>query len=97
MFNANERTIAVSSKATPNLVSGIPLLDGRCSYRRVVPLRLGVEDRHRQEWDPPWLRHRPARGPPRQLELFDEFEESQLPASDPEEENQDAPGDRWLE
>ncbi len=50
--------------------------------------------RHRQEWDPPWLRHRPARGPPRRLEFF---QESQVPKWNPEDGNQDAAGDVWPE
>ncbi len=51
--------------------------------------------RARGEWDPPWQRHRPPRGPPKQLDLFQE--ESQLPDWNPEDENQDPPGDWWLE
>ena len=39
----------------------------------------------RGEWRPPWEHERPPRGPPKQLEVF------------PDEENQDPPGDAWLE
>ena len=33
----------------------------------------------------------------KQLELFDDFQESQVPEWDPEDENQAAPGDGWPE
>jgi hypothetical protein len=49
----------------------------------------------RNEWHPPWLRRRPARGPPTHAELF--AEECQVPTWNPEDENQDTPGDAWLD
>ncbi len=83
-----------------------PTLCPRCGSKMVVlaavssPAQDDVIERilrHRGEWYPPWQRHRPARGPPKQLELFEELEESQVPTWEPEDENQDAPGDSWLE
>ena len=50
--------------------------------------------RCRNQWHPPWERQRFPRGPPRQLELFGD--EAVL-LWDPEDENQDPPGDWWLE
>ncbi len=49
----------------------------------------------RGEWRPPWERERQPRGPPKQLDLFEE--DSQVPTWNPEDENQDPPGDWWLE
>ena len=49
--------------------------------------------RARDEWDPPWLRERRVRGPPRQLELFDDPDEcSQVVPESNEEFNQDPGG-----
>ncbi len=83
-----------------------PELCPSCGSRMVVlaaissPAQDDVIERilkSRNQWNPPWLRHRPARGPPRELELFDDFEESQVPSWNPEDENQDTAGDGGLE
>ena len=52
--------------------------------------------RCRGEWRPPWEPERPPRGPPKQLEFFRE-QGSQVPTWNPEDENQDPPGDAWME
>ena len=52
--------------------------------------------RCRHEWAPPWQRERQPRGPPKQLEFFQD-EGSQVPTWNPEDENQDPPGDAWLD
>ena len=52
--------------------------------------------RCRGEWCPPWERERPPRGPPKQLEMFSE-QGSGVPIWNPEDENQDLPGDGWME
>ena len=81
-----------------------PELCPKCSSKLVVVAAISqpAQDdvieailRHRGEWSPPWLRERQPRGPPKQLTLFDD--ESQLSPSDAEDENQDPPGDGWLE
>ena len=46
------------------------------------------------QWDPPWLRERRARGPPRQRECF-QGEDSQLPAVEEEDVSQEVPGADW--
>ena len=46
--------------------------------------------RSRGEWHPPWERQHLPPGPPKQLELF---EDSGVHLWDPEDENQDPPGD----
>ncbi len=51
--------------------------------------------RCRNQWQPPWERQRLPRGPPRQLELFQD--DPGVSVWDPEDENQDPPGDWWLE
>ena len=43
--------------------------------------------RCRHEWAPPWQRERQPRGPPKQLEFFQD-EGSQVPTWNPEDENQ---------
>ena len=48
--------------------------------------------RCRGEWCPPWERERQPRGPPKQLEMFSE-QGSGVPIWNPEDENQDPPGD----
>ena len=48
--------------------------------------------RCRGEWCPPWERERP----PKQLEMFSE-QGSGVPIWNPEDENQDPPGDAWME
>jgi len=45
---------------------------------------------------PPWERERQPRGPPKQLEMFAE-QGSGVPICNPEDENQDPPGDAWME
>ena len=50
--------------------------------------------RNRGLWDPPWLRERRARGPPRQEEFF-QGEHSQLPVVEEEDVSQDVPGPDW--
>lgn len=45
--------------------------------------------------DPPWERQRLARGPPKLLELSEDGTE--VPVSNPDDENQDPPDDWWLE
>ena len=45
---------------------------------------------------PPWQRERQPRGPPKQLEFFQD-EGSQVPTWNPEDENQDPPGDAWMD
>ena len=52
--------------------------------------------RCRGEWRPPWERERQPCGPPKQLEIFPE-QGSQVPTWNPEDENQDPPGDGWME
>jgi hypothetical protein len=49
----------------------------------------------RGQWDPPWLRERRARGPPRQKEFFHDGEDSQLPAVEEEDVSQEVPGADW--
>ena len=83
-----------------------PEICPRCGQKMVVLAAISSPDqddvierilRSRSEWDPPWKRGRPARGPPKQLELFEDFEESQVPAWNDELEsrggNQDMSGD----
>jgi hypothetical protein len=53
--------------------------------------------KHLNRWDPPWLRRRPARGPPAQRALFEEVEESQVEHWNPEDENQDGAAAEWCE
>jgi hypothetical protein len=53
--------------------------------------------KHLNRWDPPWLRRRPARGPPAQRALFEEVEESQVQHWNPEDENQDGAAAEWCE
>ena len=51
--------------------------------------------RHRGEWDPPWKRSKPPRGPPTEEQPL-----TQEIVPDPwseEEENQDPPGDGWMD
>ena len=50
--------------------------------------------KNRGQWDPPWLRERRARGPPRQRECF-HGEGSQLPAVEEEDVSQEVPGADW--
>ena len=50
----------------------------------------------RGDWHPPWRHERPPRGPPKQLEIFPD-DGGQVPAWNPDDENQDPPGDAWLE
>jgi hypothetical protein len=50
--------------------------------------------RSRGQWDPPWKRPPRARGPPRQLDLFGD-QDSQLPAVEEEDVNQDLPATDW--
>ena len=50
--------------------------------------------KNRGQWDPPWLRERRARGPPRQRECFHR-EGSQLPAVEEEDVSQEVPGADW--
>ena len=52
--------------------------------------------RCRGEWSPPWEHERSSRGPPKQLEIFPD-DASEVPTWNPEDENQDPPGDAWLE
>jgi hypothetical protein len=47
------------------------------------------------EWHPPWQRERRPRGPPKQLEFFTD-DRGQVPIWNPDE-NQDPPGDEWLQ
>ena len=51
--------------------------------------------RHRGEWDPPWKRSKPPRGPPTEEQPLTQ-EIVPDPWSD-EEENQDPPGDGWMD
>ena len=52
--------------------------------------------RCRGQGHPPWERERPPRGPPKQLEMFSQ-ERNEVPTWNPEDENQDPPGDGWME
>jgi len=50
----------------------------------------------RGEWRPPWEHERPPRGPPKQLQIFPD-DGGQVPIWNPADDNQDPPGDAWLE
>ncbi len=52
--------------------------------------------RCRREWSPPWERARQPRGAAKQLEFFPD-DGNQVPTWNPEDENQDPPGDAWME
>jgi hypothetical protein len=82
-----------------------PELCPRCGSKLEVlsaissPAQDGVIEKilkSRNEWSPPWERERQPRGPPKQLDLFSD-DGNQVPTWNPEDENQDPPGDAWME
>ena len=64
---------------------------------------IGRTRRRRNQWDPPRERQRLPRGPPKQLEILEDCpgvqdeDVPEVPVWNPEDENQDPPGDWWLE